>query len=229
MIAEFNVIEPYEESGMNRTAFSRRSIILVVIVALLVVVVPVSAMSFDRKGGFTYATGGGVTSEWDGNRADGTVKSRVVIQRSWFNFTGSYGKSQAAVCKRFWPSFTGDARISMTAVLNGELRTESKSFWKVPGGQANADVQLFLQTNRVITRGLMFVGSQFWLPHSYTFNNQERSFEITQRVTKGVSIEVCAGIMTNASVIFGGGNATADFMSGRFQRSYIKSLTLSKK
>lgn len=198
----------------------------------LIPLVSASAFSFDRKAGSTWSSGGGVTTTWDANAGDGTLKSRVTVTRNWYHvLTGSIGKSQSAVCKKFTPNFTGTARVKMTAVLNGELRAESKSFWKVPGGTASADVHLLLQINgNMYNQGLMIVvATPFPLfPKVYTYNNETKTFEVKYAVKKGQQIEVCAGMMTNASVVVGGGDAYSDFASSRFARTYVSDLSVSQ-
>lgn len=204
--------------------------ILITITVLLSSTIAYAA-SYNRVAGLTWSQGGGVTTQWGGNASIGQVKAKSEVTRSWYNiFSASMGKTQVIACKTVTPSFTGNARIKTTMVLNGELRTESKSFWKVPGGQANADLQLLIQVakTKVYNQGLMFVGSQLWMPHSKSYNNETRSFEITYYVTKGQPVEICGGIMTNASVLFGGGNAISDFYSSRYAPTIVKDIILMK-
>jgi len=202
------------------------SVIVIVVIPTLLA----SAATFTRISGSTYSSGSGVSVQWAADKNNGTVKILSTVDRNWYNVNViALGKSQAGVCKTFSPSFTGNAKIKSVYTLNGELRAETKSFWKIPSGVANADVQVLMQIGgQMNQQGVMFVGSQVGIPHSWTANSKVISFEKTVYVTKGKAIEVCAGIMSNASVALGGGIAYADFSSSRFSRSYIQDITLSK-
>jgi hypothetical protein len=66
------------------------------------------------------------------------------------------------------------------------------------------------------------------MPNSWTANQKEISLESDFAVTKDKVVEVCAGIMTNASLALGGGSANSDFSSDRFAKTYTQEITLSK-
>lgn len=189
-----------------------------------------AASSFDRGSGSSTTSGKGVTASWSAKASDGTVKSLVSVSRNWYDVNvASVGKSQAGVCKNFTPTFSGTAHIQSVLILNGELRADSQGFWKVPGGTASADLWQLLQVGSTMNKsGIMFVASTIGLPHAWTANAKQVGMNVTSSVTKGRVVEICAGIMTNASVMLGGGTAISDFSSSRFARSYVKDITLSK-
>lgn len=210
----------------KRRFVNGKTIILLVIILLSTSSITY-ALSFDRVSGITSKSGSGVTTQWGGSKSDGTIKSRVEVTRAWNQGGINIGKSQVQVCKTVTPNFTGNAKIKTTVVLNGELSATSNGLWKIPGGQSSADLHLRIQVKqKVYSQGLMFVNSSPFFPHSKSYNNETRSYIVTEYVTKGIPIEICGGIMTNAGVSWGGGKAYSDFYSSRFARTYVKDLTL---
>ena len=184
---------------------------------------PIAAATFARVAGGQWITGSGATARWSGGLATGAVRSYASAPSGADLKTA---KAQAMLCAVVYPSFTGAAKIGTTVLLSGDLSAENASPWSY----ASADVQVIVQVDRKTASGqrVGFVGTQVWDQKRQVFDNVRRSHAVNQQVTKGVPIEICGGLMTNAGALFPGASAVADFFSSRFRVSTVTALSLTR-